>query len=170
MATDLIWEDLDGKRNRSSYVRSAAQLAFRLSRLSFDGVEGLVKQALVESDNPDEAVEGVLEFTRNWAGFHFPRLLSALDRIQRVVLTDRGLTAGRFAYYGQAVESLFMPSAVSALEEYGIPFQVALQLGEAIDLNGTLDDVLAAIKSVDLETLELTSFEQDLVQDTIESL
>ena len=131
---------------------------------------GLIEQALTEESSPDEAVEDVLEFTRNWAGFHFPRMLMALERIQRRVMSDKGLRLGSYSFYAASVESLFLPSSVAALEEYGIPLQIALKLGEVLDLNLPLDDVLAALQSVDLTRVPLDEFELELIAQTLATL
>lgn len=166
----LLWEDLEGRRSRTSYVRSHKQLFFRLNRLNFDGLPAMIQEAVAKGDDADEAVEDVLEFARNWAGFNFPRLLMALDRIQRVVLSDRGLTPGRYAFYASEVEALFQPRSAIALEEYGIPLQVSLSLNDLIDLSAPLDDVLQALRSLPVEALPLSDFERGLVSDAVRAL
>ena len=165
-----IWDDLDGKRFRTSYVRTPNQLAYRLSRLAQDGVSGLLRQAINEEATPDEAIEDVLDFTRNWAGFHFPRLLKALDRIQRRVLVDLNMNPGNYGFYLSRVESLFLPTTVLPLEEYGIPLQISLKFRDVIDLDQPLDNVLAALKNTDLNLVALDEFERAIVGQTLESL
>lgn len=169
-ACDLIWEDLGGKRARTSYVRTAPQLMFRLNRLSFDGLAAMITDAVREAEEPDTAVEEVLEFARNWAGFNFPRLLMALGRIQRRVLGDRGMEPGNYAVYASMVETLFLPRTAVALEEYGVPIQVAVKLDPPVSLDGSLDSVLSALRELDLDALELTSFERGLVEDAIRAI
>ncbi len=166
----LIWDELGGKRSRTSYVRTSPQLYYRLIRLNFDGLSSMLSDAVAENEDADEAVEEVLEFARNWAGFNFPRLLMALDRIQRVVLNDRGLPPGAYGFYASSVEALFQPRSAVALEEYGIPLQVALQLEGHLDLSNPLDDVLAEVRVLDVGVLPLTDFEKLLVADAMTDL
>lgn len=166
----VLWDRLKGSRNRSSYVRTGPQLGFRIRRLSEVGVRGLVSDALSEYDDADDAVEDVLEFTRNWAGFHFPRLLMVVDRIQRVVLTRRNITPGNYAFYASLVENLFLPRNTSALEEYGIPVQVSERLAQFVNLDDTLDNVLIALKGLDLLGLSLQPFERAVTSDAISAM
>ena len=94
----------------------------------------------------------------------------ALDRIQRVVLSDRDITPGSYSFYASAVESLFQPRSAVALEEYGIPLQVSLQLEDQLDLARPLDEVLAAVRELDVGLLPLTEFEKELVTDAMTDL
>jgi hypothetical protein len=169
-ALDIIWDGLNGRRNRSSYVRSASQLSFRLRRLGDIGVRGMLVEALAEYDEPDDAVEDLLEFARNWAGFHFPRMLMVVDRIQRVVLTRRNISPGNYTYYASLVENLFLPRTTNALEEYGIPVQVSERLAEFVNLEDTLDNVLLALKGLDLEILDLKPFERTVAVGAIAAM
>jgi hypothetical protein len=69
----------------------------------------------------EKAVPRTLDFLRLWATFHFPRLLRAIDKIQRDVLGRAKARTGNFEAYAAAAESLFMDSTMLALEEYGLP-------------------------------------------------
>ena len=43
------------------------------------------------SPTPDDAVESVLEFLRQWAMYYFPRYITAVDAIQTEILGQRGM-------------------------------------------------------------------------------
>jgi hypothetical protein len=130
----------------------------------------MLVEALAEYDEPDDAVEDLLEFARNWAGFHFPRMLMVVDRIQRVVLTRRNISPGNYTYYASLVENLFLPRTTNALEEYGIPVQVSERLAEFVNLEDTLDNVLLALKGLDLEILDLKPFERTVAVGAIAAM
>ena len=67
-------------------VFSGKHLAFRLNQMREANTTRDFIQTVLETDrnvdSPDEAVESAMEFSRNWAGFTFPRYLSALNLIQ----------------------------------------------------------------------------------------
>jgi hypothetical protein len=72
--------------------------------------------------SPDEAVERVLQFERNWMGFELPRLLMAVSRIQKEVLDKENLPAGDYSIFAAQAESLFRPPVITALDEYGYSY------------------------------------------------
>ena len=77
----------------------------------------------------DKAVQEVLDFLRLWANFHFPQLLRTLDRIQKDVFRRlRMPSSGNYDFYANRVENFFADPALVALEEYGIPLEVAKKL------------------------------------------
>jgi len=161
----VLWEDLGGSSASVSYVRSYRQLAFRLRKLSSAGIAGLIELELDESGDPDQAVEDVLEFVRQWAGFHFPRLLMVLERVYNRVVDSLGGRRASYAFYATQVESLFLPRSLVALEEYGLPTQIGEQIHEAVDLDVSLDEALEKLRSVDAQRLHLSEFEAKLLSD-----
>src|SRR5690606_25789238 len=67
-------------------ARSPKQLALRIRRLSQkQSIAQPIRQERDVQTDPDGAVQSVLDFIRLWATFHFPRLLRAMERIQRHV-------------------------------------------------------------------------------------
>ena len=82
----LIWDYLVESPRRISGVSSGEQLAYKINQLRrLKNIRLLIRQELNSGKNPDKAVEDVLDFLRNWAGFHFPRYLACVDRIQKSV-------------------------------------------------------------------------------------
>jgi hypothetical protein len=118
----------------------------------------------------DESVQKVLDFLRLWAGFHFPQLLRALDKIQRDVFTRVRMQAGNYDLYAGLVENLFADPELVALEEYGIPLQIATKLKSALMPYESLDQALERLKKVRLERINLSEFERSIVRDTQQSL
>ena len=155
------------KRPRQG-IFSGAQLAFRLIKLRDAGSTAAFVREILENDRyidtPDEAVESGMEFIRNWAGFTFPRYLSALDRIQAEVFGRRGLKAGNYVAYAAEVESLFMPGEIPELEEYGLPTEIGRKIQGRLIVGQGLDAALLSLRRSDLGGLPLSPFEQDLIE------
>lgn len=174
---NLIWATTQPTRLGSGSVRSARQLAFRINELrGKPSIRSLIDQQLeflkgrnVEAQ-ADEAVQNVLDFIRLWAQFHFPRLLSALDRVQAEVLPKRGVTPGRLSSYASQVEGLFLGGHVVAIEEYGLPIQTGMAMGLESLGSDDFDDTLRYIRDVDPSTLEIDGFEAALLADVKASI
>jgi DEAD/DEAH box helicase/Helicase conserved C-terminal domain len=168
----VIWDDLGGSSAASvQAIRSDLQLAFYLNRLRAAGGDARVMIGHeLESRDPDDAVENVLEFTRAWPGHHFPRYLRALQRIEEIVFPRHGVRVGQYAFYAGRVESLFLPPFANALEEYGIPTELAMGIPGLLDPADSLDVVLDRLRGLEVSTLELTVFERYLLADARQSL
>ena len=170
-ACELIWDNFGGLRLGSGSVRSARQLAFLVWRLSErPRVTDMIASQIDFADDPDDAVEQVLDFLRLWASFHFPRLLRTLDNIQSEVFSRLGLPVGHYAQYATVVENLFMDPALVALDEYGLPLEIARKLEAHINPDGDLDAVLDRLRRLDAQSLGLSPFEQAILVDTISAL
>lgn len=182
-ACELIWRFFAARgtangRTKIGGVSSGSQLAFRIDRLSkARSVKRMILKELATQDDPDAdaAVEDVLDFTRTWAAFHFPRYLMALDRIQREVFERWNIGSGKkpgdYAAFAANVENLFTSSGLVALEEYGIPLQIAEQLAPYLASHDTVDAAINALRSLRVEhVVGLTSFERTLVFDAKSSL
>ena len=125
----------------------------------------ILENLLQSSRDADEAASRTNDFLRLWATFHFPRLLRALDRIQRDVLGRRGLSVGNYEYFAAAVENLFLDPAIVALDEYGIPLEVGRKLENQLQADGSIDTALQALRDISVEDTNLSEFEKDLVRD-----
>lgn len=174
---DLIWSHVNGSRLGSGSIRSARQLAFKINELrSRPTVRSLIESQLQymerreDGATADDAVQTILDFMRLWAGFHFPRLVTAVHRIQEHVLEERGLRPGDLMGYAHQVEGLFLGHALIGLEEYGLPTQVSRKLVIPRDMRDDLDATLEWLPRLDRGALDLESFEEDLLADTLRSL
>jgi hypothetical protein len=164
---NLIW-DFWVLRGRNG-VYSAKQLTLRLWQLH----DQLPISKRIENElqgdpkyvakNPNEAVERVLRFDRNWANFDFPQYLIALDRIQKHLFNQEDLPSGDYSYYASQVESLFLPDLCAALDEYGIPSSLAVRCGFLRDAEN-INAALRNLANVDVRTLNLHPYEVELLE------
>jgi hypothetical protein len=120
----------------------------------------------------DQFVMRTMDFLRLWANFHFPRLLRAIDRIQRDVFARlaSARTPGNYEYFAAQLENYFFDPALVALDEYGIPLEIARQIEFDLQPDGDLDAVLDRLRRLDVSTLRLTAFERTMVRHTQDSL
>jgi hypothetical protein len=121
-------------------------------------------------EDADEAVQMTLDFVRLWAMFNFPRLLRALDGIQRDVFERVGLLPGNYEFYANAVENLFLDKAIVALDEYGVPLELARKLESRLQPNNDLDSALKALKRLNVDLTDLSPFEKELIRDAQRSI
>jgi len=165
---ELIWGNFV-KTGRLAGVSSGKQLAFKIDRLRrARSIKKLILQelALQESPDADDAVEDVLDFVRTWAGFHFPRYLMALDRIQREVFLPWIGAAGDYAAYAAGVENLFSSSGLVALDEFGVPLQVAEKISGNLGDHSSVDGAIAGLRSLNVNRVRgLSEFELSLIRE-----
>jgi hypothetical protein len=161
----LAWTHLLNRRGQAG-VFSGAQLALKISKLrDTPDIRRRILEELVPgqyaAETVDEAVERVLEFERTWASFELPRILRAFSDIRRHVVGGRG----DYSFFAGRLENLFRPPFQVALEEFGIPLQVSDKItGSLADLD-SIDEALAAVKALRLDSLDLDQFEQELMKD-----
>lgn len=162
---DLAWRHFKVKAGAG--VRSSSQLTLLVNRYRKNpdyAAQLSVAIAGKTGDEADEALESFLEFARQWLSFKAPRLISAVGRIQEDVLSRHGIRPGSYAYFCGQLESLFMNPVVTALEEYGVPIQIASRLVPKLGDPKTLDAALAGLASRrSTEFTGLTPFEQTLI-------
>lgn len=99
-----------------------------------------------------------------WAGFEFPRYLIALSRIQAHVLSEKKLPFGDFSYFASQVECFFRNPVIVALDEYGIPLQVADKLTKILGTQDHLDMALSNLSGADSSRIDLDPFERELLE------
>lgn len=171
-AVELLWQAFSPKRNG---VFSASQLTFKIWNLrqNFD-VKSRVLEELkpgrFQAESADEAVERVLSFDRNWAGFEFPRLLMSLWRIQAHVLGEKFGQSGNYSFFAARVEQLFRNPALVALEEYGLPLQIGEKVGQHFDLSEDLDAAIAQIRDASGSECGLNAFECGVLKDVQQTM
>ena len=171
---ELLFDSLLGGVSRSA-VRSDRQLAFLITRLQELGAAAFITDQAFASGprvrtDPSERVENALEFLRTWASFYFPRALSALELIQREVFERLGLPGGSYSAFAVRVEHLMLSPALAALDEYGLPLQLARRLEGRLPAEEGLDVVLDALREIDIEQLRLARFEAGLLHELQQSL
>ena len=175
---ELIWEYFNGRRLGSSSVWTARSLAYRIMSLqSHPSIKDMIVSQLAfvrrlpgnEFASADDAVQNVLDFLRLWPGFHFPRLLMAIDRIQKDVFGQLGYRSGEYSAYAVQSENLFLDPTIPALEEYGIPLQLGIKLSNIVSTHGDLDLAMERLRTLNLKDLPLADFERVLLQDFVRS-
>lgn len=167
----VIWNHFGGHRLGGGSVRTAKQLAFLISRLSRKpSAKELIIDKLKWEKDPDEAVQQTLDFLRLWATFHFPRLLRVVDIIQRDIFKRYELPTGNYESFGVLIENLFWDPAIIAIDEYGIPLEIARKIESVISEDGNLDKTLAKLKVLAIENLDLTDFEKEIIKDSVSCL
>ncbi len=166
VCTGLIWDFLRGDIKTGESVKSASQLTMKISNLRKKTIRQLIDDDLKSpynaTRNPDEIVEGVFDFLRTWAMFHFPRLLMALGGIQAGILGQR---AGDYRFFASRIENLYLDPALFALDEYGVPWQTAKRLEPLLKPEGSLDTALAKLAKLDVARAPLSEFERELVNE-----
>ena len=161
---DLIWKPFRCSRLGAGSAVSPKQLGLKLIRLhDAPSTRALIEEAFAYCHDADEAVQQVLDFLNLWANFHFPQLLRALDRIQKDVLQRFGLRSGDYGVYAAKIENRFMDPSLVALEEYGVPLEVALKLHRYLRPYSNVDDALASLRRLPLEKMNLFGFERAVV-------
>jgi len=166
----LIWKYLVEAKRKRTGVFSDGHLVFKIWQLYWthscsERIRRELTSKKYPAKTPDEAVERVLQFDRVWAGFEFPRYLMALSRIQQHVLGSLGLKTGNYAFFSSQVECLFRNPVVAALDEYGIPMQVAERIQPILGTTSDLDVAVQNLKRIDLKLLSLDAFERELLED-----
>lgn len=149
----------------SELIRSSEQLAFYTNFLRSVGDAGLfIKRRALANDNEgdvNQRIDNALNFLRNWASYHLPRGLIAIERIQNDVFFRLGKPLGIYSAFATKLENLMLASsAMAALEEYGIPIQVVKVLEPILNGEENLDLNIRKIKALPLEETKLTGFER----------
>lgn len=168
---NLIWQPFRCSRLGSGSAVNANQLGLRLIALHpAPTTKQLITEAYNYSHDADKAVAQVLDFLRLWANFHFPQLLRALDRIQKDVFRRLRRQSGDYGLYASKIENRFVDPPLVALEEYGIPLEVARKLRRYLLPYDDLDGALQRLRSLSLDNTNLTGFEKALVRDAQKSI
>jgi superfamily II DNA/RNA helicase len=165
---DLIYEFLASDVLPDYGVHSGASLAFHINKLRIErDLSGYVKHNIetkFAEESVSQSVERSLKFVRNVVCQRFPRDLMVLDAIQRDIYQGTAFDPGSYALFAEQAENLFLPSALFALDEYGLPIQTAQQLSPRLLPAEDLDEVLAHLSALPLSGLDLSKFEVSLLQ------
>lgn len=168
--SQIMWE-LIGKSDgstRSNSVTSAKQLAYKINALSKNNdIKQMIQREIDNGNHPDKAIEEILDFIRNWAGFKIPKYLRALNGIQKYILGNMNYETSDLSIYADRIENMFMFPSVTALEEYGLPHQITLKIADKLSLNDGLDVVLEQLNSLSLEQVNLSDFEIEMLKEVV---
>jgi len=168
---NLIWKPFRCSRLGAGSAVNPNQLGLRLIALhSAPTTKALINKSFEHHKDADKAVQETLDFLRLWSTFHFPQLLRALDRIQKDVFRRVRQRGGDYGFYAAMIENRFLPASLVALEEYGIPLEIARKLQARLSADDALDVVLERLRSLKVDQLPLSPFERRLVRDAQASL
>jgi hypothetical protein len=168
---DLIWKPFGCSKLGGGSARSSKQLGVRLIQLHpAPTTKQLILEYLKYHQEPDEAISQVLDFLKLWANFHFPQLLRAVDRIQKEVFRKLRMPSGDYNLYASKVESRFVDPSLVALEEYGIPLEIARKLDPRLRPYEDLDQVLEKLRRLPVERTNLSAFEKKILREAQSTL
>ncbi|MGY4256074.1 hypothetical protein ACVI1L_003142 [Bradyrhizobium sp. USDA 4516] len=164
---DLIVADLSGPRLKDLDIKSGKGLAWHLNALGMSrGLSGYLREIAVgvlPGQSVSDRIDNALKIVRNIATFQFPRDLMVLHRIVSEVADRLELSSPDYTVYAEATEHLFLPAPIAALDEYGIPNQIARKLIPYLD-QYDLDRALQDLRAVDVNQLtDFSDFERSLV-------
>lgn len=166
---NLIYRHVDqGNSLRRHNIFSGDQLHAVLTQLmaapNFRAyIDTRVKERF-EGKSVSDAVEDALSFLRNYVGYTFGRQLMAVSRVQADVLSRYMRAApGDYALLAAQADSLFMPAGLYALDEYGVPAEIANKLRAHWGDIESVDQGLRMPARQDLNKMELDPFERDLL-------
>ncbi|MGM4917188.1 DEAD/DEAH box helicase [Tardiphaga sp. 813_E8_N1_3] len=166
---ELIFTYLSTHALRENDIHSGSQLALHLNELRIgQNLTAYVKGRVATRHpnvTPSQAVEGALRIVRNIICQRFPRDLMVINAIQNDVLPKLGMRPGNYALFAEQAENLFMPSALFALDEYGIPIQTVKALERYLMPSASLDEVLQKLKTISLDNSQISSFEREIVEE-----
>lgn len=118
-----------------------------------------------------DAVEQALSFLRNYVGYKFGRQLMALSRIQADVLSRYKKAApGDYSMFAAQADSLFMPAGLFALDEYGVPSEIARKIMINSGAIENVDQGLRILADIDLAQVKLEPFEREILESVQQSL
>lgn len=173
---NLIYDQIDRGRSLGGYgVTSGTGLKAELDRLRMEAsfrpvIEHWVARKRFDQSISD-AVESALRFMRRYVSFTFPRHLMAVSHIQAEIYRSVGRERfGDYSFFAARAESLFMESGLFALDEYGIPPELARRLGRDAGEVRTLAEGLRLVEEADLTARGLHPFEREVLADVLSSL
>ncbi|WP_404334696.1 DEAD/DEAH box helicase [Sphingomonas sp. MMS12-HWE2-04] len=173
---DLIFDHVDhGNSLRRHGIFGGDQLHAVLTQLmSADSFRAYINDRVSNrffGTSVSDAVEEALSFLRNYVGYTFGRQLMAVSRVQADVLVRyKGVSPGDYSLLAAQAESLFMPAGLYALDEYGVPAEIATKLQGLWGNVENVDQGLRMLARLDLGRMELDPFERDLLENVRSSL
>jgi len=164
---NLIFDHLSQRALQEYDVHSGRSLAWHLNGLrTTHNLSAYIRQCVDSrrDGTPSEAVENCLRFVRNMISHRFPRDLMAIDSIQREIFEAADMPAGDYSYFAEQAETMFMPSVLYALDEYGVPVQLAQRLSRDLLPSLSLDEVLEKLKRLRAPHPQLSAFEGNVLE------
>ncbi|EFB72048.1 MULTISPECIES: DEAD/DEAH box helicase [Providencia] len=165
---ELVY-NLEGGNLMDYGISSSLQLVWHINELRTQkNLPAYLSDAVKnrrQEHTPSEAINLRLKFIRNMVCFRLPRDIMAVNNIQADVLAKKGVEPGDFRFFAEQLENMFLDPLLTALDEYGIPTQISVQLKNLILPSEHLNDLLDKLRSLapKIEHLQLTHFEKNLM-------
>jgi hypothetical protein len=171
----VLWDALFPSKNPFG-LGSPQQLALWLSRAertstTREAIENQVNY--LPQAGLDTNLLRVLRFNRNGLAFEVPKWLILLQRLEEAIFPDRGVTPGNYTSYAARVENQFLEPPLGALDEYGIPKELAGRLAPALlksNSRNDLDAVLNRLAGLDPSAVTDDPLERELLAATQKDL
>jgi len=165
---DIIVDELSGPKLNDLGIRSGRMLAWHLNAFGLaGGLPGYLSEiasGVLPGQSVSERIDNALKIIRNVVTFQFSRDLMVLDRIVAEMADRLEIKPGpNYGVYAEAAEHLFLPASIAALDEYGIPIQIAKKLVPYLD-NYDLDRAIQDLRTLGADQLEgFSQFELGLI-------
>lgn len=158
-------------------VRSAAQLFKKL----IDIINKVDDKTMIFQDykfwgkankdyTVDDAVQSVFNFKKNLVNYNLPKIIYAISDVQEVIFKRFEYSYGDYMPFAVSLENFYLPAAINALEEFGIPNQVAKKVIEQTEFEDidNIDSVIDELsRSLDKSFSYLSDFEKTLVMNAL---
>lgn len=165
---ELVYS-LEGGNLMDYGIASSSQLVWHINELRAQkNLPAYLRDAVEnrrQDHTPSEAINLRLKFIRNMVCFRLPRDIMAVNNIQADVLAKKGIEPGDFSFFAEQLENMFLDPLLTALDEYGIPTQISVQIKNLILPSEHLNDLLAKLRALAprVDHLQLTGFEKSLM-------
>jgi hypothetical protein len=175
----LAWTHLRQKGESNGGVRSPAQLAtYTLQYCKEKSARALIQMNykseywIKEIPNDDErlqeTINTVLQATQHWFNYKLPKLLVVMSELQKYVCEKKGLEPGDYTVLATTVENSFVPQHLAILLEYGVPSSAINKLSAVIKSEMPINELVARLKTINLQTTGLLDYEIRKVQSLID--
>lgn len=145
--------------NISAMAGGAVRSEKQLNRKLLDIIKQVDDKILIKNDydywskkksySVDDAVQNVFNFKKNLINYNLPRIIYAINDIQEFVFKHYDYSYGNYKQFVVALENFYGPASINALEEFGIPNQVAKKIIKNSDIEdvNNIDSVLAYLET-----------------------
>lgn len=179
---EIIVKELSGPKLNNLRIRTGGQLAWHLNSLGqSDGLVGYLREVglgVLPGQTISDEIDQALKIVRNIVTFQFPQDLMVLhtiiseviERLKNELSLKLSGPDPDYSVYAEAVENLFVPPPIAALEEYGLPIQIAKKLTAYLD-QYDLDRTIQDLRSLGLSNLTgFSEFELQLIASIQETI
>lgn len=174
---DIIFKYIDRGSTLGGYsVTSGVGLKAELDRIRTQTRFLAYIQNRLAFRRPDESisdsVERSLRFLRRYVSYTFPRQLMVVSNIQEEIYKRAGREkTGDYSFFAARAENLFMEPGLFALDEYGVPLEMARRLGGERGEFPTLESALRLLANLGSEEVSaLHPFEREVISDVRSSM